>query len=1069
MAAAAVGLPVPGFGARLAAASTTLAAAPRAGHMGPVNYNLVFSNLGKLGIMPVNQQHLAEVDAGQRNITYLDFMADYTNRVVPLRGEELTAALLNARNNGVLQTVSPPMLTSEMNFAIQRMEVLQFEFDEIGPGGIARTTGYRETSRTAGLSMFKRAMRIEMNKLEDENFGARWFAQATQAIKDQALMTIVKQILLNTIQVPWLESARRLTSPTHGFNHARQQLTDGRTFGLAQRDPVALLHHVVGMCNSFNQFDTMIVPEGTQGLLSGFAGESRIMPAYQLVYDTALRRTLAFTYDGNSSFKTIPTGAGAALNIIEAFAMRADFDDPAETMVQPYKASVVLGEMATMPVRSMDEPYSGERGALDIGLVDQTANTLVVRRVSYYDALAACPLFLERDNPKPVAGGVSNLVKDLATVYNGEKANIVYRFFREAASEDNDAIATKYLNSDIALDQMAEWREICGFVLWNDTAAQVDFPTIVADLEIKSLPPRHVHRCAEAVVKKLGFASSAFKEPTDDDTLRDTVLKKLNTVLQDFPEYDKAYFDKATGTFANYSLVVDGMPLNFADPAYAVRADNTAAKTAAQAARANYVRTYGVSVSSVLKPLASEDGKVYLGRVTPAFLSDAAARGAFADSESHWDHMLALVPDAALGDYLRLVHASTAGDRVLSDEEESALGAFHAYLSAYAGRPHAAEIIKQAAARAEAGNLAALATPLKAATEARLNGDTSVPAATLAATIRDALAGDAMDIDEPVPLAGPFQGFAADGKKKAKVAKKDGTGKIVNVDVAMSKNLNSAKQFDEYATTISEPLVRFVYAAILRSRFSLATCQGLARLGCELVRLNYVRPFITLHCSSIALSRSGPDTFITAMGHAMVLTGVDADAGYLTMNASFTLGVIPVEPKYTGIVPYAIMHTFHGGRNLAFIKTYEDFVSSASDKKALLALPVPVTETRYDYPVSLTKQAPYRAPNTGSVSPNQKMSGTDLLEMFVGRDIMDEMSLYGEDNGSYYDYLRVATSLQRACTWYNMNTNGGVNDWKPHPGTGALGDLMFNLPASAPAYMGLGMLPTNYDSTIVVH
>jgi len=289
----------------------------------------------------------------------------------------------------------------------------------------------------------------------------------------------------------------------------------------------------------------------------------------------------------------------------------------------------------------------------------------------------------------------------------------------------------------------------------------------------------------------------------------------------------------------------------------------------------------------------------------------------------------------------------------------------------------------------------------------------------------------------------------------------DPTTGISSAHVLYSWNIFS-QYFAENVVDLEE---RILYALILNSRFSYRTCKALAEAGCELFRFIYVRPFATFRTSSIVVMKSGIGTLLTAYGHAFGTVGFDADAGYVTINAEMRHGVVPVGPKNIELIPYAIFEDHEGGRNTVLITSRNEFASPAPNKPATLALPVPVTETRHAAPLLLGSQAAYPAPDSGYAELDAKASITDLFNAFVGVDLLGEISAYTSEAASYWDHAQMATVCHRECTWYYNPTS---NKWHAFEGTGPLRDIGQNIPAAAEVYHGVGVFPTNYETTLLV-
>jgi len=271
----------------------------------------------------------------------------------------------------------------------------------------------------------------------------------------------------------------------------------------------------------------------------------------------------------------------------------------------------------------------------------------------------------------------------------------------------------------------------------------------------------------------------------------------------------------------------------------------------------------------------------------------------------------------------------------------------------------------------------------------------------------------------------------------------------------------SKKKHLDYMPSLESDLVRLFYVLILRSTFCYNTARALASVGCEIHRQVYIKAAIQMSVESIALLKAGIDTLGVAIGHGMIVTGVDANEAYLTANAEFRMGVIVFEPKYMGVMPHAICNAFIGGRNNRCMTSYAGLQSNAHNRPAMMVVPGPVTENEYQFPVSLNMDPPYAAPDSDHIQPQQKGSWTHFLAAFFGDEVIEDLSSFGDET-SFWESSRIAGALHRACTWY-----GPVGEEEPMPGTGALGPIGRNLPEAGRVYWGEGHFPTNFNRTLV--
>jgi len=1055
---------------------------------GQINMSSVYRNLAQVtGLMPARGDHyLAEVDAGSRNIGYTDIRADYGDRFLIKQGADLTAKMINNRNIPLLVTSAVLIYTSEMNYIIQKEEILQTMFQRVAEGGLGRISGYRRSKRIGTIDKWKKSARWLMTMLEDENFGATRWRMGLSSLEDGATQTAIGIVSAAQVDTPYVNLMVQLSHPTRTFSHLRQGLIHNEECLMGHDEPDLVIQAMFRKMTVDNGINLAIFAEGSIGALNDIDGESRPMQAWKAVYLHDRRDYKLIDYSGPNSFKTLTKGDGMPLNLMQNTAITVSVDDGTEDRIQTHRTLITMGEFTTMNPRDYSMPFSGDAGELDIGLADHTPTSVRPTRVSYYKSLKSSMLFNDRDGTRLYSddGADNNSSYDrltnalhilaLKSNENATRKHQIYEYFRNPEWQSNDEAPNEYLQNNTPLDQQYGFRHECFLLRWDDE--NVESPVQVAEYiwqtEPKSLPGEHLVGAAECLARV--FAKNpvnGIMDPFPDgakvnDVASATKLARfLNKVFPTVPKIDTTAAKVVDAVNVILEKITDNDAGVFAVEPYVKEKkhqdmDPDRVKVNREAIQGQKDKNKVTSLHKIaLAPLTGESLENYKSRVTADHISQVAGNTDLNHDDANvWTGMLSHVPDAALGHFLTLAHGALHPDREPTVEERDAIETFAGELESYAGRPHATELLRKAATLANKPdfNYTQLAPqkpwfPTQALT--RLAKEPK-PSTTLAdhieSTSDDRLSG--MDIDFDADTSAVRE-FLPDDKQ---------------THAAMLKSY-SLNYYHKYANEHIYPTTSWtavMYAHILASKWCYRTSAALAQYGIELFNNVYVKPCIRLRTHTITLQRSGPDTMLLAVGHMNLRTGEDAAEGYLSVHAEMHMGVIVVEPKYMDFLPYAQCHSFIGSRNNQFMRTPDDLYNNAANKRGLLALPVPVNERRYVTPVPLVNWEPaYRGPSSDSIQPNQKGSWYPLFAEYYDEDEVRRLSIY-EEEGSYHDYVQIATQLERACTWYNIDKQGNGT---PVAGTGPLGRRGRNLPGAERCFQGIGRFPDDFGNTLVVN
>lgn len=521
--------------------------------LGPYGYNMAFQNLSKYLLPPRNAELLREVDAGQATLDDRDLMSEYNKRYFPIdRNKEMTAAIINARAHIATMSWAPKFYTEEQNFILHKADIVQLPFTPTAPYGIARITGYNMQERTASLEHVKRSAEIEISLLMDRNFGQQHVDRMMTSIATQAELTMTIRIQLAIVDIPYMEEIARLSHPTKGFSHARFRLLQADLVFLANHDSAVLLSRVSRLRNRDRPIDTFAVAHGDTDKFAVNGAESQPMPAFKIEYRSGFRDFLVDKYDGLNSYLSFRGGDGGLIALTENPETVITADQMGEHSAQTLRARVTLGEAAFMPVPNLlpGGLFSTNPDMLSVGVADQTDQQLVVRRLRYQEAAHFNYMFLNRTGYNDDASGpMSDTMGELVAYYNASdiRREQVYAFFRgKYRHYDNDTVPQNYYaDGRHALDTMTGWRAVNGFVFWNDAMEMADLPTLVADVELKSLPHAHLDRIV-LTLESLIPAAEIQKVNESDKT--DAAAKDAAEEEEDVNDDDDDDVSAAAGT-----------------------------------------------------------------------------------------------------------------------------------------------------------------------------------------------------------------------------------------------------------------------------------------------------------------------------------------------------------------------------------------------------------------------------------------------------------------------------------------------------------------------------------------
>ena len=1063
---------------------------------GPVNWAQVRAQLEAHGIPAKDANWAMQIDQGRRQLNNNDLRLQYNNQIVPLNIQaSITSTQLNQRNAFIYRVLIPIEVTDEFNFSSSDYELYMAPFDEVSPFNVGRETGYRKTVQQVTLKMYKRVASAEYTLLADKVHGPIAMRRMAEQIDKHGELTLIVLGANFLVEFPAYQLLKKYQHPTNGFSHAREIISMSKgTYGAADHGS-AYLTQMLQQFNSTNQIDSVVVPQGTGRYLIKNEGEPKPVEGYVPVYQQGVSGTLLIAYaNGAQSFRSLTHGNGAQVNFFELEPMKGYHDDPDGMSYRPLEQVIILGEWITHPnqlsLTDLSSPLAAKGSKfLDIGAIDQSPTLIERKLLRYRDYLKANVLFLNYNSKGGYLGDVnatlSKYVQDVVERYNKDP-DLKHNFMvsvRDPEHLDNNAASPNYHSTPIKA--MLGFRHFCPWVSYDDVQKKVIMPKYFGDLEPKTLHPDYAWGMAEVLTRAMVTDGSSLTGLVTDAASAQKYLGELRAVLQNSnlteeTERKKIKNDTDLKDLLNSESPATGSAGHIGQPDPLYGKDPTDPKNVHKEKF-----RFRLPDGSLMLPLKGETKQVYLGRVTPEAIQKEIGEAGLHAPDSGWLHLLQHVPDSGLSHFLGLVYLTHKDGREADHMDSDSLSALSEQLAEQSGKPHVNEMLSRAVRFVEAKPAHTIGQTLKTRgvrswyTEdklAELNQEAKGARLSnqLAQHVRAHVGKiDAMDIDGPAVgrLGNIVTGL--DTQEDVEIQDPaDATKTIKAKFLEQVKGRHSWKHFnDNLRTHAASPMsVRLTYVALMQSRFNWFTCDQLSAFGIAPFRQNYMRWQIEQVASSFSACAAGQCAFM-AVGHGQVLSATDAHSGAFSLVGQFHAGVVPTGgARNMMYFPHAFPREHRAGRNLMPI-TMRAHLSQywARDRRSVIVLPTPVTEDEYEYPISVTREPVFIAPDERAPMANQKTSITDLLRAFVGEDIWDDLTLDADHLSQYFTVApRVATHLHRAFAGSCLSNDPNEHQWVYRDGTGPLGFGRRNTPEDVDAYMGLGSFSQKFDP-ISVH
>lgn len=307
---------------------------------------------------------------------------------------------------------------------------------------------------------------------------------------------------------------------------------------------------------------------------------------------------------------------------------------------------------------------------------------------------------------------------------------------------------------------------------------------------------------------------------------------------------------------------------------------------------------------------------------------------------------------------------------------------------------------------------------------------------------------------ESIPLSAPIEKTAPplNYRESKKLYKDDKNLYFDQFPGPWDSNLNY------YQNEISNDGTALFFLALIFSPFKIDVFSNIAKIGERLLNLSFVRNSEEHEMSSCIVMKAGSETLIIVFGRMLVIPSQDGISGDITISAEFHSGFVRRNPKNIDWLPYSMPYSFRGGQDSRFIKTIDQFfLSNANGRPSLLAVASPISETKYDYPLTMFNDSAYNAPNIENTSSiYRKISSADFLRFCFGTKKISHVSAKIKSIQNYYECHFLSFTMHLGARRY-ANEKGEFD--RITPGTGPKRFEEMNYGDAWLAWNGQGAFP----------
>ncbi len=1007
-------------------------------HGGGPQFDVVRHNLNSLGFQERQRPVPSRFD---QPYNWMDVMAKYEGTELIVATDTITAAVLNSRAFlPLVALVAPLYPTSQNNITVVGKEYLQIPFDEVATGGIPRETTYEQDTHNYSLKEFKRTQRMTLQAMHDVNFGREMLAEITAVLSAQAQLTVSYLISRALGYMPfkrmvrWFENGGRDRQSC-----ARKIHMDTHAFALAHRSPADFRLAVQNLRSAQSPIDLIVLPEGAAHHLHDAKAETRSTSQYNITYDPEVNRYFNLVEKGPTSVLSYSLGGDQFIDFIENPGYVTENLKGKDKPDQTLSSEAIICDVAMQRVTALHEDPSGNPEDLDVYVHSQSPTSISVEPLRFIEALKWCGVWNNQDGTVNAGASAGTYLQAMIDHYTKTKdiRDAAVDYFDKWNTETGRDNNTTDSRSAQRLTEMTNFRRFGPFVAISNDKRRVVFPMLIGTMEQRNLPNEYLERAARQIIEYGAPPMGINVARLEEGAALGGNLGGADDISAELLRLLDAYLPERT-------ILGD-----------------------ADAIRATLVQNYGAYVPGRIP------ARLYTaqpGQSLDAFVADHsvsklsnALLAKNVDVTTPWMQALAAVPatDKAVADYATFVHAAQTAAEPQSKPVQDSVDYVFKMLAMHSGNEASKTILAAAAdhLRAKKEFTALAKEPLGVGTrtvktalpveEQRFKQLLSAAAVVDVATpssgrpvktrAAEILSRIQQQLDTPsVPLeAMEIEDIGAP------VIRANIAGHITNT--RMEKRLAYLEKLD--------PLVAIVMAALCHTSNSYPTHHLLARrLGIQLFRINYWRPFQRYRMHSIVGLKSG-ETLLTPIGHSIVNVAEAGIEGYLNLVVSFRCNVVPIQPKYLAMLCHSVCAGFIGGCDTQFVRTREDAQDNSPGKPSVLALPVPIDETAYHYPLHLLNDDIYPDDERDQNFALYKHSSADLAAFILDEQWARQQNLlHNSPNMTLAGLGAIGLSPVgfKSHVWHKSG-----KALIPTPGTGPRGETVMCEPGSAKVWGGM--------------
>ena len=267
----------------------------------------------------------------------------------------------------------------------------------------------------------------------------------------------------------------------------------------------------------------------------------------------------------------------------------------------------------------------------------------------------------------------------------------------------------------------------------------------------------------------------------------------------------------------------------------------------------------------------------------------------------------------------------------------------------------------------------------------------------------------------------------------------------------------------DYIDTISSPFEKAIFKAIMLAPNRITIHKKLSAIGQKLVNVLIFRLFIQHIMSSAIVMKAGKDTVKTAVGHSRVWANTE-QRGYCVINASFYLGIVPVNPNGVQMLPFVFPDGFVGGMGTTFMKNKDHFRYRTNDKESMIAMIVPITESKYEFPLQMLNLPTYSGRDSNNAPHNRKWSSYEFFAHVFGYNMLcDVHGQIIEAKRSYGHAYDISLCAHRSPVRYI----GSEGRERYVAGTGPRGNLRMAIAGAEKTFSGERVKFPDLQSTLI--